>query len=122
MGVRWALAAVLVLFAALQLNDPDGLLWVGVYGSAAVWCIVAAQRPGLLSRVPALKLAAIASVVLYLVGFVFEIREFNAAFLSRSMMAPGVEATREAFGLLICAAVTAYVVWADGRRVAGASR
>ena len=31
------------------------------------------------------------------------------------MMSAGVETTREAFGLLIAALVTAFVLWADGR-------
>lgn len=54
---RWLLALLAVSFAALQYNDPDPLVWVGLYGSAAValglaalgrplpplaWCVVGA--------------------------------------------------------------------------------
>jgi hypothetical protein len=115
MAVRWILAAVLIVFAALQYNDPDAPLWIAIYGLAAAWCIVGAQRPGLLSRSPLLRPLVIASLVVYLLGFLWEIRDFNPAFLGRTMMEPGVETTREAFGLLICAVVTAYLLWADGR-------
>jgi hypothetical protein len=115
MAVRWILAAVLIVFAALQYNDPDALLWIAIYGLAAMWCILGAQRPGLLRRSPLLRSAAIASLVVYLLGFLWEIRDFNADFLGRTMMEPGVETTREAFGLLICALVTAYLLWADRR-------
>jgi hypothetical protein len=115
MAMRWILAAVLIVFAALQYNDPDALLWIAIYGLAAVWCMVGARRPGLLSGSPLLRSLVIASLVAYLLGFAWEIRDFNAAFLGRTMMEPGVETTREAFGLLICALVTAYLLWADGR-------
>ena len=69
-----------------------------------------------MSRAGALRWLAIASLAVYLLGFVWEVRDFNAAFLGRTMMEPGVETTREAFGLLICALVTTYVLWADSRR------
>lgn len=117
--MRWAtLLALLVmlLFAAFQYNDPDPLLWIVLYGVVAAWCALALVRPGLLRSTPALRWLALASLAVYLVGFLWEIQAYSSEFLSRSMMAPGVETTREAFGLLICALVTAYVLWADGRR------
>jgi hypothetical protein len=120
--MRWlTLVALLVmlLFAAFQYNDPDALLWIGIYGLVAVWCGVALLRPGLLRGTPVLRWLALASLAGYALGFLWEIRTYSPEFLSRSMMAQGVETTREAFGLLICALVTAYVLWADGRRDAG---
>ncbi|MEO0680367.1 MAG: transmembrane 220 family protein [Pseudomonadota bacterium] len=39
------LAALLVLFAAVQWNDPDGPFWMVVYGAGAAWCLIAALRP-----------------------------------------------------------------------------
>ena len=39
------LAAFLVLFAVVQWNDPDGPLWIVIYGIGAVWCGPAAFRP-----------------------------------------------------------------------------
>lgn len=121
--MRWLLAAILIVFAALQYNDPDAILWIAIYLIAAAWCVIAALRPGLLSTPPLLWLA-LASGALYALGFVWLVRDYNAEFLSRTMMAPGVETTREAFGLLICALVTAWLVWADGRglRRAAAAR
>ena len=41
------LGALLVLFAAVQLNDPDGPMWMVIYGIGAVWCAMAALRPAL---------------------------------------------------------------------------
>lgn len=42
------LALLLVLFAAVQVNDPDPLFWGVIYVAAAVWCALAALRPALL--------------------------------------------------------------------------
>ena len=47
--------AVLILFAVAQYNDPDALLWAGIYGLAAFWSGVAALRPELLTARPTLR-------------------------------------------------------------------
>jgi hypothetical protein len=41
---RWLLA----MFAAVQWNDPDALLWGAIYGAGAAWCALAAFRPALM--------------------------------------------------------------------------
>ncbi len=62
-------AVLLILFAVAQYNDPDGLFWVAVYGAGALWCLLAAFRPGLFTGGPAKLLfgltflAAIAGMV-----------------------------------------------------------
>ena len=43
------LGALLVLFAVVQWNDPDGPMWMVIYGIGAIWCAIAAFRPGLFS-------------------------------------------------------------------------
>jgi transmembrane protein TMEM220 len=42
--------ALMFLFAAVQYNDPDLLLWIIIYGIAALWCGIAAFRPALLTE------------------------------------------------------------------------
>lgn len=44
------LALVMLLFAAVQYNDPDGLMWAVFYGVPAVWAGMACLRPDLLAR------------------------------------------------------------------------
>ncbi len=39
------LAVFLLLFVAVQYNDPDGMIWMVIYGVGAVWCAAAAFRP-----------------------------------------------------------------------------
>lgn len=43
------LAALLLLFVAVQVNDPDAGLWMVLYGAAAVWTGLAALAPRLLA-------------------------------------------------------------------------
>lgn len=72
--LRWvngALALVLLLFVAVQWNDPDGPLWMAIYGAGVVWTGLAAARPDVLSGATARKLlgltllAAIGAVAFY---------------------------------------------------------
>lgn len=67
--VNGVLCVFMLLFAAVQYNDPDGLLWIPVYLVPAAWTGFAAYRPGALrGRWPSRGLAA--CVVLALVGVV----------------------------------------------------
>ena len=57
------LGVLLILFVAVQWNDPDGLVWMVIYGLGAVWCLLAALRPvvfaaGLIAALFGLCLAA----------------------------------------------------------------
>lgn len=38
------LLVILILFAGVQYNDPDGMFWATLYGVGAFWCAVAAFR------------------------------------------------------------------------------
>lgn len=57
-------ACLLILFAVVQYNDPDGLFWAAVYGVGVLWCGVAALRSSLYATpafiIYALSLAATA--------------------------------------------------------------
>lgn len=99
--MRIANAIMLILFlfwAGFQYNDPDGLLWMAVYGAAAIECIL--YFMGRLPRFLALSyggLCAVWAVVLAIAvavdgEFFFE------------------ERGREAMGLAICAIWTAFLV------------
>ena len=97
--MRWLYAVFLIMmlgFVAVQYNDPDGPLWMLLYGAVAVWCAIALWRPGMLRGTPILLGLAAASITVFGLGFLWEIRTYNPDFLSRSMMSPGVETTREA--------------------------
>ena len=40
--VSGVLAVLLVVFMVVQFNDPDGPIWMVIYGIGAVWCLIAA--------------------------------------------------------------------------------
>ena len=63
------LAALLVLFAAVQYDDPDPLFWGAVYAVAAAWCGLAAFRPALL-RTGVARVLLVASLVVTAWGVV----------------------------------------------------
>ncbi len=42
------LAVLMVLFAAVQYNDPDGLMWMFIYFVPAIWALLAVIWPALL--------------------------------------------------------------------------
>lgn len=57
--VNGIFVVLLILFSAVQYNDPDGLFWVMVYGAGVVWCGVAAFRSGLFVQTPVFGLYAL---------------------------------------------------------------
>ncbi len=59
--LNWCLCGVMVLFAAVQYNDPDALFWIVMYAVAALWAGAAAYRPALFRRT--LPFAALAICV-----------------------------------------------------------
>lgn len=42
--VNGLFCALLALFALVQYNDPDFIVWLAIYGIAAFWCGIAAFR------------------------------------------------------------------------------
>jgi hypothetical protein len=67
MRVVFAVLCVLMILAALvQYNDPDGPIWMVIYGVAAIWTGIAAFRPERLSGPTsrALLLISVATAVI----------------------------------------------------------
>jgi len=95
-----------ILFAALQLNDPDPLYWFLVYAAVAV--VAAAAAVGRhLPRFALLTLGAvIAGVLIAAPGFVDYLQSGDWGSIGKHMSdeAPYIEQGREFVGLLIAAA------------------
>jgi len=57
------LLLLMILFAAVQYNDPDGPMWMAIYAVPALWCALAAfKRDCLLSKTARWLLPACAAV------------------------------------------------------------
>ncbi len=98
--LRWILALIAALFAGLQYNDPDPLVWVGLYGAAALALALAALgRP-----VPALAWCVVGAglvlVAISLPGLRQYLANTDGVTVSDAMSNryPYIEATRELGG------------------------
>lgn len=102
--VNIILAIIFFIFAAVQYNDADGVLWIFIYGIVGIISLLGVFKEynrGML----------LAMMILYFGGFlyflpaVFEwITQHNIGDLVESMKAdkPYIEKSRESLGLLIC--------------------
>lgn len=97
------LALMFGAFAALQLNDPDPLAWIFVYGFLMAIVVMNIFRPLPLMICVLPMLAAIAGAIL--------LWPENYEGITGKMDGPdsGIELARESLGLLICAAACAYI-------------
>ncbi|HSA83037.1 MAG TPA: transmembrane 220 family protein [Geminicoccaceae bacterium] len=100
---------VLTLFALVQYNDPDAVLWFLIYGVAAAWAGLVALRPDLLASHPRM----IPAYALCLA----------AAFAGSLYMWPAlpenwihVEEEREGIGLIMVTVALIVVGWTWWRR------
>ena len=103
--VNIVLAAMFLLFAFVQINDPDPVLWILIYGSMAVFCVLAAFRYYYKAPMIILFIALAAYSMMLIHG----VREWMAQ-PDRSilfddiakMQHPYVEEAREFLGIMIC--------------------
>jgi hypothetical protein len=105
--MRIANAVMCALFgfgALLQLNDPDPLRWVAIYGAAAAtcgWLASTRRRNALMGLLPAL-VAAVALTWAANIAYGSSGRvEFMRLFEAWGMKNAAVEERRELYGLLI---------------------
>ncbi|MBW2421126.1 MAG: transmembrane 220 family protein [Deltaproteobacteria bacterium] len=107
-----------VLAIAVQLNDPDPLRWIALYGIAAALSALAALGRGL----PWLTAA---SLVLYLAGVVYLLPSLPdtslEAFSSIGMSGERDELVRELWGLIICAVWMGVLLMVQWRSPSGES-
>ncbi len=103
--VNLLLAVMFLLFAFVQINDPDPLVWIAIYGVTAVLCVLAAFR--IFKKW--LSLALIVIFAIYAIFLFPSIQEWVAQddmtilFDDLAKMQHlFVEESREFLGLLIC--------------------
>jgi Transmembrane family 220, helix len=108
-----------LVFAYLNLNDPDALLWVTIYLVAAICCGLAIFK----KYYPGVYLGAMAFYLIYAVRLFFAkdgvrdwVVKYRKPSLVESMQAtkPYIENTREFFGLLIITGALAINYFAAG--------
>lgn len=120
-AIHIANGLMLVLFATaavVQLNDPDPMLWVGLYGVGAAACALFAA--GWLPRWGAAVLAT--GYVLGGLAMLLPILGPEAFYDTTGQEMMGLmETSREMMGLLIMAGWTGFLTWRLGRQETAAS-
>lgn len=106
------LAALFILFAYFQMNDPDPYLWMLLYFYVSAMCVFAAYQR---SNKYALWLGIIGCVIwmgLLLPEFINWLN-MGMPNIAGQMKAeePHIEFTREFLGLLICGGVMGWQLW-----------
>jgi hypothetical protein len=106
--VNLILAVMFLVFAFLQINDPDPLLWIGIYGALAVICVLAAFR--IYSRAAMVVLSGLLLVYGYFLlpgAQEWWAQEDRSALFDdvAKMEHLYIEEARELLGLLICIVV-----------------
>lgn len=96
----YVFAILFVLFAVVQYNDPDGLLWGGVYLVIALVCVLYNRIPMLILNI--IILGFLIALVSYLPPLLSWIKDGMPSVVeSMKAESPYIEMVREAGGLLI---------------------
>jgi len=109
--LNFLLAAMFLLFAFLQVNDPDPLLWITIYGSMAVLAILAMFKIYPKRIILIILVLFVAYSLLYVPGIKEWILSDNKSDLFDDVAKMNnlyIEETREFLGLWICIAVLSF--------------
>ena len=99
------LAALFLLFAFVQINDPDPALWILIYGLMGVACILAAFGRYYPKIISILLIIYLAYSFFYISGVVEWLGSEDKSLLFddiAKMQYPYIEESREFLGLFIC--------------------
>jgi hypothetical protein len=108
--VNLLLAVMFVAFAYVQINDPDPVLWILIYGAMAVICVLAAFRitPRIVIGIMLVTFVAYSFVFFEGVQEWFAQPDKTVLFDDvMKMQYPYIEESREFLGLMICVIVLA---------------
>ena len=118
--VNFLLAALFLVFAFVQINDPDPLIWIAIYGAMAVVCVMAIFAYYHLRFMIALLVAYLGYSFAYIDGVSEWLKQENKSALFDEIAKMEhwyIEEAREFLGLMICIAVLVmYIVQARRRR------
>ena len=114
--LNFILALMFLAFAFVQVNDPDPIVWILIYGAMATLCIMAAFNYYPRKFLIALLAAYVAYgiyMLIYHPGVLEWLQRENKADIFddvAKMENLYIEESREFLGVLICIAVSIYLV------------
>jgi hypothetical protein len=107
-AVNLLLAVMFVVFAFVQINDPDPIIWIIIYGAMAVVCILAAFKYYPVIPMLLLLAAYVGYSFVFFDGVMEWFRQDDKSVLFddiAKMQHPYIEESREFLGLMICVIV-----------------
>jgi hypothetical protein len=112
--IKLILAAVFGFGAIVQVNDPDPLVWILMYGVASAMCVYSMIRPAVYGPPVVVGLIALVWAITLAPGVVGDI-PFGDMFSAWEMKDTGIEQSREMYGLLLIAASMLGIAYANKR-------
>jgi hypothetical protein len=114
-------ALMFMAFAALQVNDPDPVLWILIYGVMAVVSVMAIFEYYNRKLITGLAVIFVVYMVILFPGVAEWFRQDDKSVLFDDVLKmeyPYIEESREFLGLLICLVVLAIYFFRSFRRKA----
>ena len=108
--IKLTLAIIFLLFALLQYNDPDPVLWMVIYGFTAVMLLLPIKNRTMRRVLLASIIIAVVYACFYLPGVFQWVTSGDLGSITESMQADKlyIEETREFFGLVIAILALVY--------------
>ncbi len=106
--VNLLLSVLFLVFAFLQINDPDPAVWILIYGVMAVMCVLAAFGYYHIKILIAILVVYVAYSVMYWPSILRWLKADNKSMLFddiAKMQNLYIEESREFLGLMICVTV-----------------
>jgi hypothetical protein len=120
--LNFILALMFLAFAFVQINDPDPVIWILVYGTMATLCIMAAFKfhpRKFIAAILILFLAYGVYTLIYHPGVLEWLRSDNKSDIFddvKKMENLYIEESREFLGLIICIAVLVFLLIRSSRK------
>jgi len=120
--LNFILALMFLAFAFVQINDPDPVMWILIYGAMATLCIMAAfnyHPRKFIAAVLALYLAYGVYTLIYHPGVLQWLQSENKSDIFddvKKMENLYIEESREFLGLIICIAVLVFLLIRSSRK------
>lgn len=112
--VNFLLAAMFLLFAFVQVNDPDPVIWILIYGIMAVFCIMAIFELYPKKFLIGVLILYVLYSFVYIPGLAEWLRHDNKADLFDNIAKMEhlyIEESREFLGLFICIIVLSVYIF-----------
>jgi Transmembrane family 220, helix len=117
--VNFLFAAMFLLFAFVQLNDPDPVIWILIYGAMAVLSVMAIFEFYPRKILIGLLVLFLAYSLVYIPGVLEWLRQDNKSDLFddvAKMQHLYIEEAREFLGLIICVTILVFYLFRSRKK------